>query len=140
MSETRAKPIPLADELSAPFWAAATEGRLEVQRCACGYYNHPPRLVCDACLSQELKFEPVSGKGKIYSFTIMHQGDVAGFEGEAPFLNVVIELDAQPMLLMVANLPAASREGVKIGAPVAVQFEDRGGGIIIPQFRLVEQA
>jgi len=140
MSEARAKPIPLADELSAPFWAAARERRLVVQRCACGYYNHPPRLVCDACLSQELKFVPVSGKGKIYSFTIMHQRDVAGFEGEAPFLNLVVELDAQPMLLMVANLPAAERERVRIGAPVETQFEDRGGGIVIPQFRLVEQA
>ncbi|HLW71560.1 MAG TPA: OB-fold domain-containing protein [Candidatus Binataceae bacterium] len=138
MSEARAKPVPLADELSAPFWAAAREGRLVVQRCVCGYYNHPPRQVCDQCLSQELKFVPVSGRGKIYSFTIMHQRDVAGFESEAPFLNLVVELDAQPMLLMVANLPAAERDRVRIGAPVEVQFEDRGGGAVIPQFRLAD--
>ncbi|MGH7841975.1 MAG: Zn-ribbon domain-containing OB-fold protein [Candidatus Binataceae bacterium] len=140
MSEARAKPIPIADELSAPFWAAARDGRLVIQRCACGYYNHPPRLVCDACLSQELKFVPVSGRGKIYSFTIMHQGDVAGFEDEAPYVTIVVELDEQPLLLMVANLPVAERDRVRIGAPAEVWFEDRGGGIVLPQFGLVGAA
>ena len=44
----------------------------------------------------------------MYTFTVMHQRDVAGFEDEAPFINIVVELAEQPMLLMVANLPIAS--------------------------------
>jgi hypothetical protein len=140
MKEARAKPIPVADELSAPFWAAAREHRLVVQRCVCGYYNHPPRKVCDACLSQQLEFVPVGGRGKVYSFTVMHQRDVAGFENYAPFVNIVVELDEQPMLLMVSNLPGVER--VAIGASVEVYFEMRGdephgGQMTIPQFRLV---
>lgn len=138
MSEARAKPIPGPDDISRPFWEAARERRLCVQRCAeCGCYNHPPRPFCDACLSQRLAFEPVSGRGRIYTFTVMHQRDVAGFESEAPFINIVVELDEQPMLLMVADLALGERERVRIGAPVEVCFEDRGGGIVVPQFRIV---
>jgi uncharacterized protein len=135
--EPRAKPIPVADEISAPFWNAAKEQRLTIQRCrSCGYYNHPPRNFCDACLKQDLALVPVSGRGKIYSFAIMHQRDVAGFENDAPYLNIVVELEEQPMLLMVANLPITERDRIKIDAPVEVAFENRDG-IVIPQFRLV---
>jgi uncharacterized OB-fold protein len=133
------KPVPVPDELSRPFWDAAKERRLVIQRCgSCGYYNHPPRRFCDACLAQELRFEPVSGRGVVYTFTVMHQRDVAGFEDDAPFINLVVELAEQPQLLMVSNLPFADRAKVSIGAAVEVAFEDRGEGVVVPQFRLAE--
>src|ERR1700677_4965037 len=132
------KPVPVADDLTSPFWEAAKEHRLVVQRCgSCGYYNHPPRPYCDACNAQEMRFEPVSGRGTIYSFTVMHQRDVAGFEEEAPFINVVVELAEQPRLLMVSNRASSERAKVKIGAAVEVYFEDRGEGVVIPQFRII---
>ena len=138
MSDTGLKPIPSADEITQPFWEAVKGRRLVLQRCAtCNYYNHPPRTVCDACLSQELHFEPVSGRGRIHTFTVMHQRDVPGFESEAPFINIVVELEEQPMLLMVSNLSIAERDRVRIGAPVMVEFEDRGNCVILPQFRIV---
>jgi uncharacterized OB-fold protein len=138
VSASAKKPIPVADELSRPFWEAAKAQRLEVQRCgSCGYYNHPPRPYCDACLSQELSFGPVSGRGTIYTFTVMHQRDVTGFEEEAPFINIVVELVEQAHLLMVSNLPIAERAKVKIGAAVEVYFEDRGEGVVIPQFHMI---
>jgi uncharacterized protein len=132
------KPVPVPDELSSPFWTAAQERRLVIQRCAaCGYYNHPPRPFCDACSAQDLRFVPVSGRGVVYTFTVMHQRDVAGFEDDAPFINIVVELAEQPQLLMVSNLPIAQRAKVTIGAPVEVDFEDRGNGAVVPQFRIV---
>jgi uncharacterized OB-fold protein len=139
MTETRYKPVPQPDDISAPFWTAARNRQLAVQRCSsCGYFNHPPRRVCDACLSQELAFAPISGRGAIYSFTIMHQKDVAGFETEAPFINIVVELVEQPMLLMVSNLPITERDRVRAGRQVEVYFEDRGNDVVVPQFSLVD--
>ncbi|MBF6559855.1 MAG: OB-fold domain-containing protein [Candidatus Binataceae bacterium] len=137
MTDNAKKPTPVADDLSRPFWDGAKAGRLVIQRCAsCGYYNHPPRPFCDACLGRELSFAPVSGRGRIHTFTVMHQRDVVGYEDEAPFANIVVELAEQPMLLMVANVPAADRASVQIGASVEVYFEDRGDAVI-PQFRIV---
>jgi len=138
VSASSNKPVPLPDDLSRPFWDAAKERRLAIQRCgSCGYYNHPPRRFCDTCLAQDLRFEPVSGRGIVYTFTVMHQRDVAGFEEDAPFINVVVELIEQPQLLMVSNLPITERAKVTIGAVVEVDFEDRGQGVVVPQFHII---
>ena len=132
------KPVPVADQLTTPFWQAANERCLVIQRCgACGYYNHPPRPFCDSCSAQDLRFEAVSGRATVYSFTVMHQRDVAGFETEAPFINIVVELAEQSQLLMVSNLPFDEHPRVTIGAPVKVYFEDRGDGLVVPQFRII---
>ncbi len=137
MSDTRPKPLPAVDALSKPFWDAAKQHRLVLQRCAaCGYFNHPPRLACDACQSQQLDFAPVSGRGRIYSFTVMHQPNIAGFEDEIPYLNILVELEEQAKLFMVCDLPLADRDKVTIGGPVEVWFEDVNTEISLPRFRL----
>lgn len=138
MSTSKQRPLPAIDELTRPFWEAAKQQQLVVQRCGdCGYFNHPPRTVCDACQSQQLAFEPVSGKGAIYSFSVMHQQNIAGFEEHVPYLNILVELDEQPRLFMVANLPGSEREKVKIGGRVEVYFEKIDEEISLPQFRVV---
>jgi uncharacterized OB-fold protein len=138
MAPPSEKPIPVADELSQAFWDAARERRLVAQRCAeCGYYNHPPRPTCDRCSSQSLQFAPLSGRGTIYTYTVMHQPNVAGFEEEIPYVNIVVQLDEQPMLFMVSNLPRAELDKIRIGGRVEVWFEERGPDLVIPQFRPV---
>ena len=102
---------PAITDLTRPFWDAARNGALAIQRCGdCRYYNHPPREACDRCLSNALAFEPVSGLGTIWSFTVMHQKSVAGFEASVPYLTALVELDEQEMLLLLTNLPRAAFE------------------------------
>jgi uncharacterized OB-fold protein len=138
-TENYAKPLPRIDELTRPFWDAAREGRLAIQRCReCGYYNHPPKPLCDACSSEDLGFESVSGRGKVYSYTVMHQRNVAGFEPEVPYVNLIVELDEQPLLFLISYLPGSDADRVAIGRPVEVTFEPAGEGIVLPQFRLIE--
>jgi uncharacterized OB-fold protein len=137
MPDHSKKPLPAADELSQPFWEAAKQHKLVVQRCQeCSYFNHPPRLACDACQSQQLQFEPVSGQGTIYTFTVMHQPNIAGFEDQIPYINVLVELEEQPLLFMVSNLPDSEKDKVRIGGRVEVYFEDVNDEITLPQFRL----
>lgn len=138
MAEQQQRPLPAADELTRPFWDAARQHRLVVQQCsACGYFNHPPRTVCDACQSQTLAFVPVSGKGTVYTFSVMYQQNIAGFEQQVPYVNLLVELDEQSRLFMVANLPGSEREQVKIGGRVEVYFEDVNEEISLPMFRVI---
>ncbi len=138
MSQAYKKPLPLIDDLSRPFWEAAKQHQLVVQRCRdCGCWNHPPRPACDACLSQKLAFEPVSGRGTIYSFTVMHQPSVAGFEEDLPYINILVELEEQPLLFMVSYVPFSERDRVGIGRRVVVCFEEVSSEVTLPQFRLV---
>jgi uncharacterized OB-fold protein len=132
------RPRPVADECSQPFWQAAQRHQLVIQRCReCGYFNHPPRPACDACQSQSLQFESVSGRGTIYSFSVMHQPNIAGFEDQIPYLSIFVELAEQPLLFMVSNLPISEREKVRIGARVEVYFEKVDAELTLPQFQLV---
>ena len=138
MPDRSKKPLPAVDELSQPFWDAAKQHRLVVQRCQeCGYFNHPPRPACDACQSQQLQFEPVSGRGTIYSFTVMHQPNIAGFEDQIPYVNILVELEEQPLLFMVSDLTGAEKDQVRIGGQVEVYFEDVNDEITLSRFRLV---
>ena len=138
MANRQGRPLPVADDLSQPFWEAAKQQRLVVQRCReCGYFNHPPRPACDACQSQQLQFEPVSGQGTIYSFTVMHQPNIAGFEDQIPYINILVELEEQPLLFMVSNLPASDLDKIKIGGQVEVSFEEVDPDTALPQFRPV---
>ncbi len=138
MPTTQEKPRPLIDDLTRPFWDAATEHRLVIQRCQdCRHFNHPPRPVCDACHSETLTFEQVSGRGTIYSFSVMYQPNVAGFGDELPYLNILIELEEQPQLFLVSYLPAVQREQVRVDGKVEVYFEDVDAELTLPKFRLL---
>ena len=138
MTQLKGKPLPAPDELSQPFWDATRQHKLLVQRCQdCGYFNHPPRPACDACQSQQLQFEPVSGRGTVYSFTVMHQPNIAGFEDQIPYVNIFVELDEQPLLFMVSHLLGSERDEVGIGGRVEAYFEDVDAEVTLPQFRLV---
>jgi uncharacterized OB-fold protein len=144
---TRATPA--ITDLTRPLWDAAREGHLVIQRCAaCRRYNHPPRTSCDACLSTDLAFEAVSGRGAVWSFAVMHQKSVAGFEDAVPYLTALVELEEQPLLLLVTNLPGVDPASLRIGDRVHVVFEPldplssqgkgAGGevtpGLMLPQF------
>ena len=134
------KPLPLIDDLSRPFWEAAAQHQLQLQQCQeCGSYNHPPRLACDVCQSQQFAFVPVSGRGHIYSFTVMYQPNVAGFEQDLPYINLLIELEEQPRLFLTAFLPGSEQQNIQIGDPVEVYFQPVNEEIILPQFRVVRR-
>jgi len=136
--EQQPKPLPAVDDLTQPFWEATARHQLVIQRCQeCTYFNHPPRAVCDACQSQQLAYVPVSGRGRIYSYAVMHQPNIAGFEQDIPYLNLLVELVEQPRLFMVSYLPMSAKATVQIGAAVAVYFEPVNAEITLPQFRLV---
>ena len=136
--EQQPKPLPAVDDLTQPFWEAAARHQLVIQRCQeCAYFNHPPRPVCDACQSQQLTFVPVSGRGRIYSYAVMYQPNIAGFEQDIPYLNLLIELEEQPRLFLVSSLPMSAKAQVQIGAAVEVDFEPVNAEITLPQFRLV---
>jgi uncharacterized OB-fold protein len=78
---------------------------------------------------------PVSGKGTIYSYSIMHQVGNPGFEKELPYAVVIVELAEQKGLYTVSNLRDCPIGQIRIGMPVEVLFEDVTPEVTLPQFR-----
>jgi uncharacterized OB-fold protein len=101
-------PLPVTDDpIDAGFWAAARRGQLVVQGCAaCGHRVFPPRPMCPVCQSVERTWEPVSGRGSIWSWTVAHPPLLPVFEALAPYAVVVVALDEDPSLRLVGNLVA----------------------------------
>lgn len=130
---TDARPAPLPDGESAPYWAAAKAHRFELQHCAtCGRYLFPPRALCPTCLVAPA-WSQVSGRGTVYTFTIMRDSFMKGFT--PPYVVAEVELEEQPGLRLVANIVDCDVADVHIGQPVEVTFEDRSETVTVPQFR-----
>lgn len=141
--------LPSSDTEYRPYFEAAADGRLTLQRCArCHRLRYPPGPACPWCSAQEFDWETVTGSGVIYSYEVVTQAIQPGFTDAAPYVIVLVELDEQKgrptpeeAVRILANLvrpdfrPEAE-ENVAIGARVDVVFEPLGDGLALPQCRL----
>ncbi len=133
------RPVPVPDERSQGYWDAAAEHVLAMARCSrCGTFAMPPDIVCSHCHSTEPEFTfvPVSGRGVVRSWTVMHQSFVPGFDDLIPFVLVDVELDEQPDLRTIGRLVDGPDAPLAIGARIVVEFEDLAPGVSVPAFAL----
>ncbi|MDF5754322.1 Zn-ribbon domain-containing OB-fold protein [Spongiactinospora sp. TRM90649] len=140
MSEVRSEavlpvPLPVVNPDTAEFWAATAEGRLLGRRCAdCSSFIWYPRPICPFCHSQNTAWEPLSGRGVIYSCTVVRRAG-GDWKDVTPYVLAYVELDEGPR--MMTNIVDCDVERVAIGDTVEVIFEDTGAGSAIPRFRPV---
>ncbi|MBI5062752.1 MAG: hypothetical protein HZB87_04605, partial [Desulfatitalea sp.] len=66
------KPIPIIEPWTIDFWKGAKQGQLLIQTCNdCHAKIFFPKKYCPECWSKNLSYSPSSGKGKVYTFTVM---------------------------------------------------------------------
>src|ERR1700687_2610328 len=112
-----ARPLPLPDPDSAPFWESIQRKELAIQRCrSCQHWIHFPAPICPACGSAELSFERVSGLGVVYTYTVVHRAISEAFASLVPYVVAWIELPEQPGLRMVSNIVDWSPDDVQVGS------------------------
>jgi len=127
-------PPPLADATTLPFWQAAAEHRLVVQRCTgCGRTRLPPAPICPECRSAASDWKTVSGRGEVYTYTIVHRPIAAN--QTLPFVIAVIALEGAGGVRLISNLVETPPEQVAVGLPVEVAWEDMSADLAIPRFR-----
>lgn len=131
--------LPFPEQLTAEaahYFAAAAQGRLELQRCAaCEKVWFFPRPACVACGSTEYAWIRASGRGTAQSFSIVRRAPSPEFRALVPYVVALVDLEEGPR--MMANIIGDDALGIAIGDAVAVTFEDRGEGRALPQFRRV---
>jgi uncharacterized protein len=124
--------LPALETDSAFFWKAGAEGRLLISRCgACGRYQHPPLPHCALCGSGAPIPAPVSGRGRVATFTINEQRWTADLQ--VPFVFAAVELEEQSELYVFTNIVGCAVHEVRIGMPVSVRFEQHGE-VYLPLF------
>lgn len=123
-------------EISAPFWRSVDAEALELPWCAtCETWFFYPRRFCPACRSAAVAWRPVSGRGTVWSATVVH---VPFFRGEwaqrLPYVVAIVELEEGVRLL--TNIVACPVEEVRAGLAVGIAYR-RIGDDLLPQFEPV---
>ena len=125
--------IPGVTPLTEPYWAGARRGELLIQRCSvCGHVWHPPLPRCPECHGASHSWIPVSGRGQVYTYTVVYHATHIAMKDKVPYISALIQLEEGPRVL--TNLVHCAEDDVTVGMPVHVVFEPLTDEIWLPQF------
>lgn len=110
--------------------AAAARGDFALQRCAeCGRYQYPPREMCSGCLSTELRWSVVDGRGELLAETRLEHSNDLYFRERLPWRLGLVRLACGPSV--VAHLHGDIAE-TDAGCCVRVAaYLDRAGRAVL---------
>lgn len=129
-------PRPRPSELTAPFWAAAREHVLVRPVCgACGRSFFTPQVACPRCLSEDWAYVPSTGRGVVYSATMVHRAPTAGLR--TPYEVAIV--DVEEGWSMLTNIVGTPGVPTPIGAPVEVTWVPIGDDLALPVFRVAPE-
>ncbi|HXN43364.1 MAG TPA: Zn-ribbon domain-containing OB-fold protein, partial [Xanthobacteraceae bacterium] len=112
------------------FWEAAAQGRFLIRRCAaCGKAHWYPRKTCPFCWSEETAWVEASGRGTIYSYSVMRRA-------AEPYVVAYVTLAEGPTML--TNLVDCDFDALAIGQAVRLKFSPSDDGPPVPTFTIAE--
>lgn len=121
----------MAEELTQPFWAAVARGELVRPVCErCGRSCFPPQLACPHCGGETWTWTVSSGRGTVYSATVVHRPPSPEFT--APYVVAIVDLDGEGWSLLANVVDCPS--GVAIGTAVEVAWDRTAGDASLPVF------
>jgi uncharacterized OB-fold protein len=124
--------LPNITPLTRPFWDACTEGRFLIPRCnSCGQHFFRPEVACTHCFSTDWQWAEASGRGSLYSYSIVHKAPAPGFK--TPFVLAVVEIEEG--CFMFSNLIGCEDADMRIGMRLSVSFDNVAPGVDLPRFR-----
>jgi uncharacterized protein len=119
----------------APFFAGCRAGELRIPHCTrCGAWNWYPRLDCRTCAG-ELRWTPVSGRARLFTWTVVHRAFLDDFKDRVPYLTALVELEEDPLLRLAALLVDVHPEELHLDLPLEACFEQTSEDLLVPRFR-----
>ncbi|MFC9262294.1 Zn-ribbon domain-containing OB-fold protein [Streptomyces hydrogenans] len=124
---------PDIDAFTRPYWDAAAEGRLLLRRCrACARPHHYPREFCPHCWSEDVDWEPASGRATLYTWSVVHRNDLPPFGERVPYVAAVVDLAEGPrMMTQVVDVP---EDDLRADMALEVVFRTGEDGVAVPVF------
>jgi uncharacterized OB-fold protein len=125
-------PLPAPSVISQPFWDGCARGELLFQRCLdCDRAIFNPASICRYCTSSRLEWRASAGRGEVYSWTVAWRPQHPAFP--VPYAVAIVELDEGYQML--ANIAGCAPDDLRVGARVAVFFQQVGANITLPIFK-----
>jgi uncharacterized OB-fold protein len=134
---TYAKPLPVPNPETQPFWNACKNHEFRAQKCTrCGKFRWPPAGLCPHCRSWDSEWTKLPGTGTVYSYVAVHYVSVPAFADDVPYVIAHITMDGTDgNVIFLSNVIGMPWEEVNVGMPVEVVFEDVTDEITLPKFR-----
>jgi uncharacterized OB-fold protein len=130
--------IPRITPEAEEYFAGAVRGEVRLQRCStCGKHQHYPRVLCSHCGAETLEWVTASGRGTLYSFTVIRQNSVPPFDGWLPIVVAIVDLE-EDGARMIADLVGVEPDDVSIGMPVRAEFRPVNERVAFVDFRPAE--
>ncbi len=131
--DTPQKPLPVVNPWAKPFWDAAADEKLVFQKCGdCDKNIFYPRIACPHCFSDNLQWVEASGKGIVYSYTIVENNAPSAFIKDMPYVIAIIKLEEG--IQMLSNIIGCDPYAVTCEMPVQVTFEELDEEFKLPKF------
>ena len=131
---TQGMPLPQPSLDNAPFYEAAKREELRFQRCtACGRFRHYPRPTCPACLSRDVEWARSTGRGTVYTWTIVRGPTLPAFADKLPYNVVDVLMDEGVHL--VSEVLDCPPEALHAGMPVEAVFVPLTDDVTLVKFR-----
>jgi len=128
------KVLPEVNPVTKQFWGYCKSHEFRMQFCtSCEEWIWYPKAWCPSCGKRSnIEWRKLSGKGAVYSFTIIRQviDNSPAFQADLPFIIGLIELEEGPRIY--SNV--VDKE-VEIGDAVSVFFDDVTAEFSLPKFR-----
>ena len=120
-----------------PYWEGVKAGELRYQTCNdCKAVNFTPTAHCQKCGTSNLKWNVSKGEGTVYTFSVVRQNRIPGFQELGAYAVAYVDLDEGFRMLTNIIGVADPTKDVKIGQRVKVEFEAQDTGEYpIPVFR-----
>jgi uncharacterized protein len=113
-------PAPPVNPETKPFWDATSQARLLVKQCQdCQSLIWYPRTICPECSCLRTSWLQVSGRGRIYSYTVNHRGE-GPYQGCGPYVLTYVELEEGPR--MMTNIVETDGRELAAGDPHSPPF------------------
>lgn len=115
------------------FWDAANRGVLALPTCRiCLHIWYPPSALCPSCLSREVEFRETSGRGKVWSWIVMHRQYFREFP--PPYVVLFVKLEEGPMMMSMLG-SGVEYSMLRCDLPVQAVFERLSDGFSVLKFR-----
>jgi uncharacterized OB-fold protein len=132
-----AKPLPVPDSESRPFWEGARARRLMLQRCAStGQFQFPPTTFCQGAGLERPYWVEASGRGTVFSWIVVrHPTPKDIYADDVPYAVGLITLEEGCRI--TGNIVGIDVDAITAGMKVQVAFRDVTDEITLPVFEPV---
>ncbi|HKR91518.1 Zn-ribbon domain-containing OB-fold protein [Novosphingobium sp.] len=128
--------VPVPDILTQPYWDGCKNHVITVQQCqSCGRKRHRPAAGCHWCGGQGVDWVQLSGRGSLYTYTVVHRAFHPSLAEEVPYVVGLVAAEEDPTVRFHTRILACDPADVQVGMSLKVLFQEEPDGTVLPYWR-----